>query len=102
MCLGIFASIDVLNFVLIGEEAFVGEGNTFYLGFFSNFFPGEFFTREDTRLLVGVNEGEGVRFTVEARGERLPTPPAEDFPQRLIWTIPCDSAASGRETKGYL
>ena len=68
MCLGIFASIDVLNFVLTGEEAFVGEGNTFYLGFFSNFFPGDFFTRADTRLLVGVNEGEGVRFTVEARG----------------------------------
>ena len=68
MCLGIFASIDVLNFVLTGEEAFVGEGNTFYLGFFSNFFPGEFFTRADTRLLVGVNEGEGIRFTVEARG----------------------------------
>ena len=58
-----------MNFVLTGEEAFVSEGNTFYLGFFSNFFPGRFFSRADIRLLVGVNEGQGVRFTVEARGQ---------------------------------
>ena len=52
-----------------GEEAFVGEGNAFYLGFFSNFNPGRFFTRADIRLLVGVSENRDVQFTVETRGK---------------------------------
>ena len=62
-------SRELSFFLSSGEEAFVGEGNAFYLGFFSNFNPGRFFTREDIRLLVGVSEDRDVQFTVEARGQ---------------------------------
>ena len=59
-----------MSFVLSsGEEAFVGEGSTLYLGFFSNFDPGRFFTRADIRLLVGVSENRDVQFTLETRGQ---------------------------------